>query len=66
MNLQGREYLASVTPGVDKVIVDSSPEYIVSPIAPYRIKMVRPSAKFVLVIRDPTDRYVIYRVAYYM
>lgn len=42
----------------DRVIVESSPRYIFSPIAPYRIQMVRPGAKFIVVLRDPTDRYV--------
>eukprot|EP00904_Undaria_pinnatifida_P002702 jgi/Undpi1/12432/HiC_scaffold_5.g02103.m1 len=41
----------------DRVIVDSAPRYIYSPVAPYRIKMARPGGKFVVVLRDPTDRY---------
>ncbi|CAN0455113.1 unnamed protein product [Ectocarpus sp. 12 AP-2014] len=39
------------------VIVESSPRYILSPIAPYRMRMVLPRAKLVVVLRDPTDRY---------
>ncbi|CAM9125949.1 unnamed protein product [Ascophyllum nodosum] len=39
------------------VIVESSPRYILSPIAPYRMKMVLPGARLVVVLRDPTDRY---------
>lgn len=38
------------------VIVESSPRYILSPIAPYRMRMVLPRAKLVVVLRDPTDR----------
>eukprot|EP00904_Undaria_pinnatifida_P000341 jgi/Undpi1/10307/HiC_scaffold_28.g12758.m1 len=38
-------------------MLDASPRYAFSPLAPYRIKMVRPGAKFVFVVRDPTDRY---------
>lgn len=37
--------------------MDSSPRYIFNPLVPYRINMVRPGAKFVIVLRDPTDRY---------
>lgn len=47
----------SVTVPTDGVIVDSSPRYSFHPLVPYRIKMVRPGAKFVVVLRDPTDRY---------
>eukprot|EP00904_Undaria_pinnatifida_P005118 jgi/Undpi1/1736/HiC_scaffold_11.g05126.m1 len=39
------------------IVVDSSPQYMVCPIVPYRVKMVRPGARFVAVLRDPTDRY---------
>ncbi|CAM9754238.1 unnamed protein product [Scytosiphon promiscuus] len=39
------------------LIVESSPRYILSPLAPYRMKMVRPRAKLVVVLRDPTERY---------
>lgn len=45
--------VAAMTRGA---IVESSPRYILSPIAPYRMKMVRPHAKLVVVLRDPTDR----------
>lgn len=38
------------------VIVESSPRYVLSPLAPYRLQMVRPRAKFVVVLRDPTER----------
>lgn len=38
------------------VIVESSPRYILSPIAPYRMRMVLPRAKLVVVLRDPTVR----------
>ena len=38
------------------IVVDSSPQYMVCPIVPYRVKMVRPGARFVAVLRDPTDR----------
>lgn len=39
------------------VIVESSPRYMLSPLAPYRMRMVRPRAKLVAVLRDPTERY---------
>ena len=45
--------VAAMTRGA---IVESSPRYILSPVAPYRMKMVRPRAKLVVVLRDPTDR----------
>lgn len=45
--------VAAMTRGL---IVESSPRYILSPIAPYRMKMIRPRAKLVVVLRDPTDR----------
>ncbi|CBJ33641.1 conserved unknown protein [Ectocarpus siliculosus] len=40
-----------------KVTVESSPRYIFNPLAPYRMGMVQPFARLVLVLRDPTDRY---------
>ena len=39
-----------------KVIVDSSPRYLFDPVVPYRMRMVLPGSKFVVVLRDPTDR----------
>eukprot|EP00752_Nemacystus_decipiens_P002735 g2554.t1 len=39
------------------VTVASSPRYIFNPLAPYRMKMVQPHARLVLVLRDPTERY---------
>ncbi|CAM9915004.1 unnamed protein product, partial [Hapterophycus canaliculatus] len=48
------EKVAAMSRGV---IVESSPRYILSPLAPYRMKMVRPRAKLVLVLRDPTERH---------
>ncbi|CAN0568359.1 unnamed protein product, partial [Ectocarpus sp. 12 AP-2014] len=39
-----------------KVTVESSPRYIFNPLAPYRMGMVQPFARLVLVLRDPTDR----------
>lgn len=39
--------------------VDCSPQYMFDPLAPYRINMVRPGAKFLVVLRDPTDRYLL-------
>lgn len=45
--------VAAMTRGL---IVESSPRYILSPIAPYRMKMIRPRAKLVVVLRNPTDR----------
>lgn len=38
--------------------VDSSPVYVFHPLVPYRIKMVLPRVKFVLLLRDPTERRV--------
>lgn len=36
--------------------VDSTPEYIFHPLVPYRLKMVLPRAKFIVLLRDPTER----------
>lgn len=36
--------------------VESSPEYMVNPLAPYRMRMVYPHAKIIVLLRDPTDR----------
>lgn len=57
------EYVAGMVP-TDEVFVDSSPRYIFSPLAPYRIKMVRPGARFIVVLRDPTDRCVIWSISF--
>ena len=58
VNLKRNKYFQrrSGTIRTDMVIVDTSPRYFVNPLVPYRIKMVRPGAKFVLVLRNPTDR----------
>ncbi|CAN0276031.1 unnamed protein product [Ectocarpus sp. 4 AP-2014] len=40
------------------VTVGSSPRYIFNPLAPFRMGMVQPFARLVLVLRDPTDRWV--------
>ncbi|CAM9691966.1 unnamed protein product, partial [Sphacelaria rigidula] len=39
------------------LLIDSRPQYIVFPPTPFRMHMVLPKAKFVVVLRDPTDRY---------
>ncbi|CAN0090885.1 unnamed protein product, partial [Ectocarpus fasciculatus] len=39
------------------VTVESSPMYIFYPLAPYRMKMVQPHARLVVVLKDPTARY---------
>lgn len=36
--------------------VESSPKYVFNPLAPYRMGMVQPYARLVLLLRDPTDR----------
>ncbi|CAM9265904.1 unnamed protein product [Pylaiella littoralis] len=42
----------------DKMLtVDSTPLYAFYPLAPYRMKMVLPRAKLIIVVRDPTERY---------
>ena len=59
-NIKGRAYTqrhSGIFRG-DGLLVDSSPRYIFNPLVPYRIHMVRPGAKFVIVLRDPTDRYL--------
>ncbi|CBJ33642.1 similar to heparan sulfate sulfotransferase [Ectocarpus siliculosus] len=38
------------------VTVDSSPMYIFYPLAPYRMKMVQPHARLVVILKDPTAR----------
>lgn len=41
----------------DKMLtVDSTPLYAFYPLAPYRMKMVLPRAKLIIVVRDPTER----------
>ncbi|CAN0175564.1 unnamed protein product, partial [Ectocarpus sp. 8 AP-2014] len=37
--------------------VESTPLYFFFPLAPYRMKMVLPAARLVLILRDPTERY---------
>ncbi|CAN0109099.1 unnamed protein product [Ectocarpus sp. 4 AP-2014] len=37
--------------------VESTPVYFFFPLAPYRMKMVLPAARLVLILRDPTERY---------
>ncbi|CAM9344154.1 unnamed protein product [Ectocarpus sp. 12 AP-2014] len=37
--------------------VESTPLYFFFPLAPYRMKMVIPAARLVLILRDPTERY---------
>eukprot|EP00903_Cladosiphon_okamuranus_P012420 g11638.t1 len=39
------------------VTVASSPRYVFNPLVPYRMKMVQPYARLILVLRDPTERY---------
>ncbi|CAM9873363.1 unnamed protein product [Ectocarpus sp. 4 AP-2014] len=39
------------------VTVDSAPMYIFYPLAPYRMKMVQPHARLVVILKDPTARY---------
>ncbi|CAM9538710.1 unnamed protein product, partial [Choristocarpus tenellus] len=39
------------------VVVESSPRYLFHPVVPYRMKMVMPLAKMVVVLRDPIERY---------
>ncbi|CAM9348912.1 unnamed protein product, partial [Choristocarpus tenellus] len=39
------------------VVVESSPRYLFHPMVPYRMKMVMPLAKMVVVLRDPVERY---------
>ncbi|CAM9637302.1 unnamed protein product, partial [Discosporangium mesarthrocarpum] len=39
------------------VVVESSPRYVVHPLVPYRMKMVMPLAKIIIVLRDPTERW---------
>ncbi len=46
-------------PPVDRdtmVGVDSTPLYALHPLVPYRMKMVLPRARIVLLLRDPTER----------
>ncbi|CAN0303803.1 unnamed protein product [Ectocarpus fasciculatus] len=38
------------------VTVDSTPMYFFFPLAPYRMKLVLPAARLVLILRDPTER----------
>lgn len=40
--------------------VDSTPVYIFHPLVPYRMKMVLPRAKLILLLRDPTERCAVY------
>ncbi|CAM9297002.1 unnamed protein product, partial [Hapterophycus canaliculatus] len=37
--------------------VESSPVYVFFPLAPFRMKMILPHARLVVVLRDPTERY---------
>ncbi|CAN0421956.1 unnamed protein product, partial [Discosporangium mesarthrocarpum] len=39
------------------VVVESSPRYIFHPLVPYRMKMVMPNVKMVVLLRDPVERY---------
>ena len=39
------------------VTLDKSPRYMIDPLAPYRMNMVVPHAKIIVILRDPTDRY---------
>lgn len=41
------------------VTIASSPRYIFNPLAPYRMKMVQPHPRLILLLRDPTERYVV-------
>lgn len=39
-----------------KATVESTPVYVFFPLAPFRMKMILPHAKLVVILRDPTER----------
>ncbi|CAN0005669.1 unnamed protein product [Scytosiphon promiscuus] len=59
LSAYSKKAMESVVPSErnSSATVDSTPVYIFHPLAPYRAKLVLPRARFILILRDPTERY---------